>query len=381
MSKGKHAKTGSYAKPKFKRSLLFVLLSVILLSIVFNNLNPNSNAESIAQVNTTENTAMTEATTEVTTEVTTQPEPELEPPNEIEPMEDENLKLLIESKITKYGFNKNNFAFFYYNIDDKKYYFYNEDAYFTAASTIKVPIAMYYYDEINAGDLSLNSKILYAQGCYESGGGSTASLYSVGDYVPLDFLLEQMIVNSDNTAVNILIKNLGYSNARKDITKYTDEVVPEAFYSDNITSAAYGYDVINYLYEHQDSYQKLIEDMKKSSMGMYLKEYITDYDVAHKYGSYGGYVHDYGIVYGEKTYLVGIFTKNITDSDKVIASISLDILNYTLGKLDVSTLAPAEDETNNTNETSGNTTSNETSKSNVESTKNVTNSGNTTSTT
>ena len=358
MSKGKHAKTGSYAKPRFKRSLLFVLLSVILLSIVFNNLNPSSDAESIAQVNESENVA--------TTEVTTQPEPESEPPKEIEPMEDEDLKLLISSEITKYGFNESNFAFFYYNIDDKKYYFYNEDAYFTAASTIKVPIAMYYYDEISKGDYTLDSKILYAQGCYEAGSGTTASLYSVGDYVPLDFLLEQMIVNSDNTAVNILIKNLGYSNARKDITKYTDEVVPEAFYSDNITSAGFAYDVINYLYEHQDSYPKLIEDMKKSSMGMYLKEYITDFDVAHKYGSYDGYVHDYGIVYGKKTYLVGIFTKNITDSDEVIAKISKDILDYTLGTLDVNTLVPQESETNDTNQSSE---------------KSTTNSGNTTNTT
>ena len=180
-------------------------------------------------------------------------------------------------------------------------------------------------------------------------GGSTASLYSVGDYVPLDFLLEQSIVNSDNTAVNILIKNLGYSNARHDITKYTDEVVPDDFYKNNITSAAYGYDVINYLYEHQDSYTKLIEDMKKSSMGLYLKKYIQDYDVAHKYGSYSGYVHDYGIVFGKKTYLVGIFTKNITDSDEVIANISLDILNYTLGNLDVSTLVPQVETTTENN--------------------------------
>ena len=353
MSKGKHVKPGSYRKPKFKRSLLFVLLSVIILSIIFSNLEANSNVKSLSSTDTEE------AENIVTEEVATEPEQEQE--KEIEPMEDENLKLVIESEITKYGFNENNFAFFYYNIDDKKYYFYNEDSYFTAASTIKVPVAMYYYDEIAAGTYTTDSKLLYEQGDYEEGGGTTASLYSVGDYVPLGYLLEQAIINSDNTAINILIGNLGYSNARKDITKYSDEVVPEDFYSNNITSASFAYDVINYLYEHQDSYQKLIEDMKQSSMGMYLKEYITDYDVAHKYGSYGGYVHDYGIVYGEKTYLVGIFTRNITDSDEVIANVSLDILNYTLGKLDVSTLVPSENEsndTNMTNETSENNTTN-----------------------
>ena len=336
MPKGKHAKPTSYTKPKFKRSLLFVLLSVIILSIIFSNLEANSNVESLSSTDTEE------VVNTVVAETTTEPEPEPEPQKEIEPMEDEDFKILIESEMAKYGFNENNFAFFYYNIDDKKYYFYNENSYFTAASTIKVPVAMYYYDEINAGTYTTDSKLLYEQGDYEAGGGTTASLYSVGDYVPLGYLLEQAIINSDNTAINILIGNLGYSNARRGITKYSDEIVPEDFYSSNITSARYSYDVINYLYEHQDSYQKLIEDMKQSSMGMYLKEYITDYDVAHKYGSYGGYVHDYGIVYGEKTYLVGIFTRNITDSDEVIASISLDILNYTLGNLDVSTLVSNE---------------------------------------
>lgn len=341
MPKGKHVRPGSYAKPKFKRSLLFVLLSVIILSILFSNLEATSNAESLSSTDTEE------AGNIVTEEVATEPETETQ--KELEPMEDEDLKLLIESEMAKYGFNEDNFAFFYYNMDDKKYYFYNEDSYFTAASTIKVPVAMYYYDEINAGTYTTGSKLLYEQGDYEAGGGTTASLYSVGDYVPLGYLLEQAIINSDNTAINILIGNLGYSNTRKDITKYSDEAVPEDFYSNNITSAGYAYDVINYLYEHQDAYQKLIEDMKQSSMGMYLKEYITDYDVAHKYGSYGGYVHDYGIVYGEKTYLVGIFTKNITNSNEVIGNVSLDILNYTLGKLDTSTLVSNKSETNTTN--------------------------------
>ena len=75
----------------------------------------------------------------------------------------------IDLWFNKYGFDDNNFLFFYYNVNDKKYYFYNENSYFTAASTIKVPVAMYYYDEINSGSLSLNSTILYASGCYEAG--------------------------------------------------------------------------------------------------------------------------------------------------------------------------------------------------------------------
>ena len=337
MSKRKHSKSSLSNKPKFKKSLLLVLLALIFLCILFNFITPSSKIQNIASVDEKQNNAITETVSA--------PEETIK---EVEPMEDEDLKTLINYEMEKYNFNENNFAFFYYNINDKKYYFYNQDAYFTAASTVKVPIAMYYYDEINEGKLTLDSTLLYSSGCYESGGGTTASLYSVGDKVPLKHLLEQSIVNSDNTAVNILIKNLGYTKMRKSITKYSDNTFPDNFYNQNITSAGFSYDVINYLYQHQDSYSELIENMKKSSMGMYLKEYIKDYDVAHKYGSYSGYVHDYGIVYSEKPYLVGIFTKNISNSDEVIANISLDILNYNLGKLDIDTLiSPKDDESNN----------------------------------
>lgn len=317
MSKGKHAKPGSSIKPKFKKSLIFVLLFLALLCFIFDILNPITDVKSIASTNELENTVITEITTNIT-------------PVEIEPSEDEELKTLIESELTKYGLNENNFAFFYYSINDKKYYFYNENVYFTAGSTIKVPIAMYYYDEISLGTYSSSSTLLYSESCYEEGGGTTSYLYSPGEKVPLDFLLEQAIVNSDNTAVNILINNLGYSNAKRNITKYSNETVPTEFYSTNIISAKFAYDVLDYLYENQDNYITLIENMKKSSMGIYLKKYISDYEVAHKYGSYNGYVHDYGIVYTENPYLIGIFTKNITNSDEIIAQISLDVLNYYL---------------------------------------------------
>ncbi len=226
----------------------------------------------------------------------------------IEPTEDEDIKQLINNIMTEKGLTENNFAFFYYNQDTKKYYFYNENKYFTAASTVKVPVAMLYYDKINSGKLTLESTLKYTKDCYEAGGGTTASTYKVGSNIPIGFLLEQAIVNSDNTAVNILIKNLGWDQYRVDMTKYTDEEVQPEFYDGNVTFAGYGYDLLTYLYNNKDSYLELIENMKKSSGGQYLKKYITQYDVAHKYGSYNGNVHDYGIVFGETTYLIGVYT-------------------------------------------------------------------------
>ena len=238
----------------------------------------------------------------------------------IEESEDENVKNLINQIRSEYGLNSNNFGFFYYNVNKKKYYFYNEDKYFTAASTVKVPVAIYYYTKINNGEMSLDDTLTYKSGNFEAGGGDVTNVYKAGSFIPLSVLLEELIVDSDNTANNILISNIGWSKYRYEIAKLSDRDLASNFYSSNVTCPGYAYDVMNYLYNNLDKYPKLMEDMKKSSFGKYLKEYL-DYDVAHKYGSYGGYVHDYGIIYGKDTYLVGVFTKNINNAPTMIANI------------------------------------------------------------
>ena len=217
----------------------------------------------------------------------------------IEETVDTNIENLINEIMIENNLNENNFFFFYYNIEEKKYYFYNEDTYFTAASTIKVPVAMLYYDKIADGELNLSDTLLYDSDDYETGDGSTAADYSVGDRIPISYLLEQTIVNSDNTALNILIHNIGYRKCKEELTKYSDVDLTEDFYSSNVANVSYYYDVLQYLYQNADKYSELIEYMKISSGGEYLKANLPQYEVAHKYGSYDGYVHDYGIIYGQ----------------------------------------------------------------------------------
>ena len=66
--------------------------------------------------------------------------------------------------------------------------------------------------------------------------------------------------------------------------------------------------------------------MKRSSGGIYLKANLPQYEVAHKYGSYDGYVHDYGIIYGKNTYLLGVFTKDIENASDLIANIGKQVV-------------------------------------------------------
>ena len=239
----------------------------------------------------------------------------------------EEVKKIVEKYINNQDLSEENFAFFYYNPMTAKSYFYNEDTFFTAASTIKVPLAMIYYDKINNGDLTLDSKLQYKSWQYEAGTGNTASTYNPGDNIPLSFLLEEMIINSDNTATNILKEDLGGEKAYRILIKqYTTRDLPEEFNDENITSAGYSYDVLKRLYENQDKYKDLIEHMKKSSGGGYLKKEVENYEIAHKYGSFEGNVHDYGICYTENEYLIGIFTRDRHDAEDLISNINKEII-------------------------------------------------------
>lgn len=355
--KGKRFKKKIVNKFKFIRSIsiliiLIVAIVLLIIHITGNKEGNESKQEASVEVSGEENiksesgqevieTSSEGTNGETQTEVIAEEKIEEEEKKEVV---SEEVKNLIEQTRAENNLTENNFACFYYNVDTKEYYFYNEDKYFTAASTIKVPVSMVYYDKINKGELTTESKLIYEQGDYEAGAGRTAATYKVGSKIPLSFLIEEAIINSDNTAVNILIGNLGYRNCKKKIAKYTEAEVPETFYSSNILSAKFAYDIINHLYNNQGNYTQLIEYMKQSSNGQYLKGNLEQYDVVHKYGSYNGYVHDYGIIYGKNTYLVGVFTYGIPEANTFIANLGEKIVETV--ESDDGTTIQTEGETN-----------------------------------
>lgn len=304
-------KRGKKKKIHYK-NIVFLIVIAFIIIFISQNIKKKQVVETVAQ--TIEEETITE---EKNINETT-----------IEVQEDEEIKALIENKMLEKNLTDNNFAFFYYNEDTNKYYFYNENTYFKAASTVKVPVAMLYYDKINNSELTLESTIEYTKDCYEEGGGLTDYTYNVSDDIPIKFLLEQSIVNSDNTALNILVKNIGKTQYRYDISKYTEVELSDEFYENNITSARYGYELLKHIYENLEDYNDLIEYMEKSSNGKYLKEYIGDnYKIAHKYGSFEGNVHDYGIVFGNTIYMIGVYTKSVANASELIADISLEVSN------------------------------------------------------
>ena len=330
MKQGKHSNSRQEmikqrAKKDIKRRLKILVTCLICIIVIIQIQNENQQVSAKQEsANTQETEQIQEETTEELAEENTEQVEEV-----VEPTEDEEIKNLITEIKTQNNLTEENFAFFYYNPQTQKYYFDNQSKYFKAASTVKVPVAIMYYDKIKNGELTKESTLQYTSDDYEEGGGTTASLYSVGDNVPISYLLEQSIVNSDNTAVNILIDGIGYRKCREQIAEFSDEQFTEEFYTTNLTTADLGYNIINRIYQNQTDYEELIGFMKKSSNGEYLKKYVTEYDVAHKYGSYAGNVHDYGIVYSDSPYLIGVYTQGVSGADELIANISRQVLDKT----------------------------------------------------
>jgi beta-lactamase class A len=76
------------------------------------------------------------------------------------------------------------------------------------ASVIKVPIAIQVLRDIQDGTLSLDTRIELLVDDFVDGAGET-NLHPAGARLRVDFLLEQMLIHSDNTASDVLIRTVG----------------------------------------------------------------------------------------------------------------------------------------------------------------------------
>lgn len=185
----------------------------------------------------------------------------------------------------------------------------NEFEDFTAASVYKLPLAMLYYEKINAGELTLEDTFLYSEKHFEAG-GPISYRYKYGDCISLKELLECMILYSDNTAGHILYENLGgWVQFKKASTKYSDMEYKNSFYvGSNILTAQYMNDALRYLYEHQEQFSLLLDTMKRSMPEDYLNldEAIC---IPQKYGYYNGAVNAAGLSLENTPYSIVVFTR------------------------------------------------------------------------
>ena len=101
--------------------------------------------------------------------------------------------------------------------------YHGEDAWYLA-STVKVPIAIAVMRRVEQDDLTLDSPVTLLASDYVDGAGPTNS-HAPGKALSVRYLLDQMLIHSDNTASDMLIRLVGIEQ----VNAITRELVPEGF--------------------------------------------------------------------------------------------------------------------------------------------------------
>ena len=205
----------------------------------------------------------------------------------------------------------------------------DDEQYFSAASTIKVVYAMKIYDRINAGELSKDADIAYDPKYLEEGGGEITNQEKKDSY-KLDYVIQNMIQYSDNTATKMLIGNT--ATATDVLVRYFATLgitLPPAEAAQNRITPKMMEAVWTKLYNERDKYQDLIKYLEASSDNEWIKQGIPDKKIASKYGGIDANMHDTAIVFGNQDYMLLIYTNNLKNSAKGIIDISREINQLT----------------------------------------------------
>ena len=247
-----------------------------------------------------------------------------EPVVEKKKLSEIELNEAMENLIEQYKGN-NEIGIVYKNFSTGYRYAQEDKHYFTAASTIKVVYAMKIYDRIRNGELSKDADIYYNPKFLEEGNGQITNNTKQDSY-KLDYVIQNMIQYSDNTATNMLMGNSATASAF--VVKYLAELgvtLPQAEAQKNRITPAMMEVVWTKLYKERDKYPELIKYLEDSKEGEWIKEGIPDKKVASKYGALDDNYHDTAIVFGDKDYILLIYTNNLRNSGQSIKDIAKKI--------------------------------------------------------
>lgn len=228
----------------------------------------------------------------------------------------------------------------------------NENERFYAASVIKVPIMTAVFAEAYAGKLALEDKIKLRQEDLVGGAGVLQHMTPGTEFTVYD-LVTLMIIQSDNTATNMMIDLVGTDSIRNAMRKTGMEnssfynklmVVPAELEGYNeITAADIGSHlrylatgkVISYdsclkmiailkQQQHRDRFPFLLPDPDNEIIGM-----VPKWEFANKTGSVTKITHDVGIFYtGPHAISVSLLNKGLAQKDAAAVMARIGSLLY-----------------------------------------------------
>ncbi|WP_139490401.1 serine hydrolase [Brevibacillus dissolubilis] len=212
------------------------------------------------------------------------------------------------------------------------------DVRFFAASLIKVPIMTAVFADVYAGKYAFEDRLSLRQEDLVGGAGVLQHLQP-GLSLSIYDLVMLMIIQSDNTATNILIDQAGRDSIRAimDKTGMVNSqfynklmIIPAELEGRNEVTAGDMASILRHLAHGSvisyDSCLRMIDILKRQQLRDALPLLLGDpdhdiiggqpkWELANKTGTVTGIEHDTGILYtGQSAVLISVLTKDATDS-------------------------------------------------------------------
>ncbi|WP_242700682.1 serine hydrolase [Enterococcus sp. DIV0212c] len=198
---------------------------------------------------------------------------------------------------------------------------------FYSASTIKVPLAMMVADKVQAGSLKWEDQLTFNEKeDYEDGTGIIIN--NIQPTYSVRTLQEYSITYSDNIAKNMLYDTFG-GDVKAKQALYAHFLQKETDWDDAKLTSEDAAKILKILYEEKSSnqeYQTIYDYMKNTVFHERMDTPTTSGKVAHKIGSYEGFLHDIGILETEHPFILTVFTNGQTDAGISFISMVTDQL-------------------------------------------------------
>jgi beta-lactamase class A len=198
-----------------------------------------------------------------------------------------------------------------------------EDTVFPSASLIKLPILCAAFQAVHEGKLSLSTPYTLIR-ADRHGGSGVLKMAPLGTVYTNRELLELMIVNSDNTATAIMVRQLGIDYLQQAFVKlglqdteiHEDgfRLTPHRVADDNMTSPRDMALLLEKIYQRQlvsaDASDQMLDILKHQHLRDRLPRFLPiGWQIAHKTGLLRKACHDVGIVFTPQgDYMICVLT-------------------------------------------------------------------------
>lgn len=222
----------------------------------------------------------------------------------------------------------------------------NDDEAFPSASLIKFPILCAAFQAVEEHRFALSAPVSLLRKD-RRGGSGILKFAPVGQVFTNRELLEAMIVHSDNTATELLVRQLGIEYLQDTFLKLglRDTVItPQGFNltsrhvsGDNMTSARDMAYLLEKIYKRElvsaSASEEMLTILKHQKLRDRLPRYLpSGWEIAHKTGLLRKACHDVGIVFSPKgDYMICVLTseqRTYKNAKQLIASIARITYGY-----------------------------------------------------